>query len=315
MKITVFQPPIRNRSQILSELRKQLSENRQSIKQAIRERELYFRVSLVGACNLACPFCHNEGAPTKGIMDLTFAENAVKAAAEVGFERVLFTGGEPLLHAQIARFVENARLLVRDVGITTNGTFLEKHIEDLILAGLTRLHISLQVESLVEAGSAGVWGIPKWLSSMLEYAADEKFLLRLNMPIPGNMLDEASNFLEKIACYGCDLKVFSILPEGESKNISYPLNRLIKIIDRENSRRHHLGLKGQIFLRDYRPPKGVRCNTCADFIRCKEQSHSLRLGADHILRPCLATRAWDSILTEVNMRKQIEDAALLALDF
>jgi len=315
MELTILHNSPQARASVLSRLRGRISENFNCLEQAIKEKTLYFRVSLVGTCNLSCPFCHNEGAPVKGKMDLPFAVRAIEAAAEVGFERVQFTGGEPLLHPQIARFVDNAKHLVPDVGITTNGTFLDKHIEDLIQAGLTRLHISLQVESLVEAGSDGDWGIPKWLTRVLDYAGDEKFSLRLNMPVPANMLSQAKDFLAEIARCGCDLKVFSILPEGDTRDIPYPLNQLVEIVDRENWRRRQASLKGQVFLRDYRPPQGERCGTCTDFVRCKEQSHSLRLGADHILRPCLATRTWDTTLKETNMKEQIEEATILALDF
>lgn len=303
------------RSTVVTNLRNRLDQSGKTLAQAITESDLYFRVSLVGACNLSCPFCHNEGASLNGRMDLTFGIQAIKAATGVGFRRVQFTGGEPLLHPQVSYFVEQAKKFVADVGITTNGTFLQKNIQRLLEAEITRVHVSLQVESLVEAGQNGDWGIPAWLSPMLDLAATKRIFLRLNMPVPGDKLAQAKSFLESISQFGCDLKVFSILPEGKSLSSQYPLEDLMKIVDQENERRRRAGVEGEVFLRSYRPPQGVRCPTCPDFGRCKEQSHSLRLGADHVLRPCLATREWDSLLTLGNMTKQIEEASLLALDF
>ena len=303
------------RELILTEIRKKVAQKHQTLEEAIAARNLYFRVSLVGTCNLACPFCHNEGASRKGRLDVPFVTDAIQSASEIGFKRVQFTGGEPLLHWQVAKFVGRARSIMPDVGITTNGTFLKKRIHDLMNAGLTRLHISLQVEPLRKAGKNGVWGVPDWLEPMLSYAAEGRFFLRLNMPVPMNELERARNFLETMAPYGCDLKVFSILPEGESANEAYSIEKLEELVEVENKRRLQALQSGRIYLRGYLSPTGIRCQTCPDFSRCKEQCHSLRLGADHILRPCLATREWDSVLTKEDMRAQIEEAAWLALDY
>jgi hypothetical protein len=46
-----------------------------------------------------------------------------------------------------------------------------------------------------------------------------------------------------------------------------------------------------------------------------EQSHSLRLGADLVLRPCLATRHWDAPLRASAINESVTEAALLALDY
>lgn len=315
MNLIVLPASTHKRSRVVSELRDSLIRSGKTIAQAIADKDLYFRVSLVGGCNLSCAFCHNEGAPLQGRMEISFAIEAIAAAAQVGFTRVQFTGGEPLLHPQVSTFVRYAKEIVADVGVTTNGTFLQKNIESLLAAGLTRVHISLQVESLLDAGRNGAWGIPRWLSPMLDHAAAGRVTLRLNMPVPADALEQAKDFLKSISHYGCDLKVFSILPEGESQGCSYPLEQLGIIVDQENIRRSTANLEGRVFLRSYRPPVGFRCKTCGDFARCKEQSHSLRLGADRILRPCLATRAWDAQLRETDMMQQISEAALLALDF
>jgi len=312
--IAVLPVVAETRSSMQTKIKRRLDESGKTISEAIAERKLYFRISLVSHCNLACPFCHNEGAPLRGRLDLAFATEAIKAAAGVGFTRVQFTGGEPLLHPQVAEFVGSARSIVADVGITTNGTFLEKHLDSLVQNRLTRLHISLQVEPLEMAGKNGVWGVPEWLISALDLAAKRAFLLRLNLPVPSNSLPKAKGFLEELAPYGCDIKTFSILPEGATRNGLYPLEELIEIVEVENRRRSEAGQIGTVQLRGYRPPTGIRCRTCPDQSRCKEQSHSLRLGADRMLRPCLATRAWDSVL-EGSFEPQIRNATLLALDY
>jgi hypothetical protein len=133
----------------------------------------------------------------------------------------------------------------------------------------------------------------------------------LNLPVGADDIARAGAFLQRI---DCDIKVFSILPEGHLRSAPYPLTQLEDMVRRANAERMQRNCPGKVELRGYRPPTGIRCGSCADRDRCKEQSHSLRLGADLLLRPCLATRAWDQPLT-APFESTIRDAALLALDY
>ncbi|EFL19351.1 radical SAM protein [Streptomyces sp. C] len=302
------------REDVLGRIRNRLHEQNSTLPAAIRERELYFRLSVVGTCNLSCTFCHNEGAPTSGKLTVDTASAAIAAATRAGFTRVQLTGGEPLLRPDIPDFVRAAREHVDDVGVTTNGTFLPQRLEGLLDAGLSRMHVSLQTEPLEEAGSADQWGIPPWLMPTVDRAASGLFTLRLNLPVPADALDRTEAFLYTLTRKGVDIKVFSVLPEGEVREDSYPLAELEALVERVNSENagHHAG---EVLLRGFRPPSGIRCATCSDLARCKEQSHSLRLGADLVLRPCLATRQWDAPLDPDDMDTSLTEAALLALDY
>jgi GTP 3',8-cyclase len=304
-----------SREFILDEILKRLKNDQLTLADAVRQRDLYFRVSVIGGCNLSCPFCHNEGGPTRGTIDLKIAEEAIAAAAKVGFTRVQFTGGEPLLRLDIADFVRMANKYVDDVGITTNGTFLMRAVDSLIDSRITRIHVSLQTESLIEAGSKEQWGIPDWLLPTISRANEGAFILRLNLPVPADCLATTEAFLRLLAEHRCDVKVFSVLPEGTTGNQPYPLTELEEMVARVNTERMAAKITSEVFLRGFRPPDGVRCPTCRDRDRCKEQSHSLRLGADLMLRPCLATRDWDMQLRNTDVYGSIREAALLALDY
>lgn len=305
----------KDRRMLLRKIGQRMRARGKTLLEEIQDRSLYFRASLVGACNLHCPFCHNEGAPAVGRADLSFMEQALIAAFDVGFRRVQFTGGEPLLHPQVDKFVARARQIFDDVGITTNGTFIASRLAGLIEAQITRIHVSLQAEELEKWGNGGAWGVPEWLVGLLGLSAEGALKVRLNMPIPADKMDVGFRLLLELTRFGCDVKVFAILPEGDSALQEYPLNTLILAVKEENERRARLGKGGHILLRDFSLPKGIRCKTCVDYVRCKEQSRSLRLGSDRQLRPCLATRVWDSSLDVNDMYGQIYDAALLAVDY
>lgn len=298
----------------ISSIKKRLLEKKSTLAEEIAERKLYFRLSVIANCNLSCPFCHNEGAPTKGRIDLGFAEKSMATASSIGFTRIQFTGGEPLLRQDIGEFVRIGRQYSDDVGITTNGTFLPKHIDSLVKNGISRIHISLQAEALQSEGKDGAWAIPAWLAPILNYAGQGKFKLRLNMPVPADHLQEVENVLPDLV-KDCDVLVFSILPEGKSAQQLFPYDQFEEMVVRVNENSARIGLPGQVTIRGYKRPTGVRCSTCNDFDRCKEQSHSLRLGADKILRPCLATRQWDSVCRDEEIFNDMQEAAYLALDY
>jgi molybdenum cofactor biosynthesis enzyme MoaA len=307
----VSQPP---REAVLAEIRKRLEERGETLADAIAARDLYFRVSLVGACNLSCTFCHNEGAPKEGKIKLEDVDVAIDAAVKAGFTRVQFTGGEPLLRPDVAEFVRLARTYVDDVGVTTNGVYLPRRIDGLLEAGIARMHVSLQTESLIAAGDEQRWGIPPWLVPTVDLASSGAFRLRVNLPVPADTMAQAETFLHDVTEVGVDVKVFAVLPEGQVKEEEYPLDRLEGMVERINAARAGAE-RGSVLLRGYRPPEGVRCPTCSDRPRCMEQSHSLRLGADLTLRPCLATRQWDSSFAGASVEQNVREAALLALDY
>ncbi len=303
------------RTQFATQIRDSLQKDGVSLPELIKERELYFRISVTGACNLSCQFCHNEGGPQTGVMTPDIAEAAIVSAVSLGFTRVQFTGGEPLLRKDISEFVKRGKRYVQDVGVTTNGTFLLRELDKLVEAGISRIHVSLQTESLVEAGSEQCWGIPDWLLPTITRARSGEFDLRLNLPVPANAMAETENFLLLLEDYRCDIKVFSVLPEGGVSNLVYPLSDLESLVERVNHGRETRQINGKVFLRGFRPPAGIRCHTCDDRPRCREQSHSLRLGADLVLRPCLASRAWDVPLQLDREDDVLLESALLALDY
>lgn len=306
-----------NRESILSDIRGQLEAKGLTIAQAISQRELYFRISLTGNCDLGCDFCHNEGAPRKGNLDLAFCVKAMVEAFKIGFRRVQFTGGEPLLHPQVEQFVREGRNIFQDVGITTNGTHLLDKVEALACSGITAVHVSLQIETLREFGSGDNWKVPSWLEPVSKYSLQCGFDLRLNLPVPAMEMAHVRRFLEDISVFGCDVAVFSILPKdgGLSGSILYPIHELESMARIENDRRRRVGLPGVVHLKGYKPSDGIRCGACESISSCREVSRSLRLGADRVLRPCLASREWDVFVSGKNMEAEMEEATLLALDY
>ena len=92
-----------------------------------------------GGCNFRCPFCHNaslvlperlEGDPdgVETVLDFLRKRQGL-------LEGVAITGGEPLLHADMADFLRQIRALGFKVKLDTNGSFPDR-LDELIGEGL-----------------------------------------------------------------------------------------------------------------------------------------------------------------------------------
>ncbi len=109
----------------------------------------YLRVSVTDRCNLRCGYCM----PEDGIRLLTHQDilsydeitEVVKAAVNLGVDKVRITGGEPLVRKGITELVKMIAAIpgILDLGMTTNGIMLPKFAAELKASGLQRVNISL----------------------------------------------------------------------------------------------------------------------------------------------------------------------------
>lgn len=91
-----------------------------------------FFLELTGTCNERCVHCYAESGPrVTTALDRATCEAAVDAAAAIGFRRIQFTGGDPLLCPFLPELVERAaerKIAVREV--YTNGLLLRDALLD-----------------------------------------------------------------------------------------------------------------------------------------------------------------------------------------
>jgi len=109
----------------------------------------YLRISITDRCNLRCFYCM----PKDGIklIDrneiLSYSEiiRTAKIFADLGIKKIRITGGEPLVRAGAGLFIRDLLKTATDIdlAITTNGTYLDKYIDDLASAGLGGINVSL----------------------------------------------------------------------------------------------------------------------------------------------------------------------------
>ena len=109
----------------------------------------YLRISVTDRCNLRCSYCMPpEGVPQISHSEILSYEEiraVVRAAVELGINRIRLTGGEPLVRAELPKLVRMLSQIegITELSLTTNGTFLKKYALKLKQAGLARVNVSL----------------------------------------------------------------------------------------------------------------------------------------------------------------------------
>jgi len=108
----------------------------------------YVRIAVTSACNLRCTYClrdESEAPQKTQQLSVDDASRLMTLLGKMGVKKIRFTGGEPLLHPDIAELVSIAKTTpgIETVKITTNGVLLDRHLNALIDAGLDGVNLSL----------------------------------------------------------------------------------------------------------------------------------------------------------------------------
>lgn len=108
----------------------------------------YIRLSITDRCDFRCVYCMAENMtflPRDEVLSLEECARLVKIFVSLGVTKVRITGGEPLVRKNaLWLFDEIGRLEdLKELVLTTNGSQLEKHAQDLKKAGVKRINISL----------------------------------------------------------------------------------------------------------------------------------------------------------------------------
>jgi cyclic pyranopterin phosphate synthase len=110
----------------------------------------YLRLSVIDRCDLRCAYCMPERMtflPKAEVLTLEELHQLALGFIARGVTKLRLTGGEPLVRRDM---IELVRALGRKLGdgldeltMTTNGTQLAEHAEDLYAAGVRRINVSL----------------------------------------------------------------------------------------------------------------------------------------------------------------------------
>lgn len=245
------------------------------------------RIALTARCNLRCIYCHHEGEvdPDREI-SADMAVSVARAGADLGVRSLKFTGGEPLLRADLADLISRIPGEL-DVSLTTNGIFLADQAAALSDAGLDRVNVSLdslRPESY-RAITGGREGDLERVLGGIEAASQEGLLpIKLNVVVLKNNESEIPELIDFCGKNGLILQLIELLDvqglgvSGDIEGIERRLQATASMVrTREMHRRKKYYLDGTE-VEVVRPMDNTEF--CANCTR-------LRVTSDGKIKPCL----------------------------
>jgi len=180
------------------------------------------RISLTDRCNFDCVYCHNEGlGDTRGPMepadDEITADEVVRfleVAAEFGVDAVKFTGGEPMLRADLEEIIRRTPASM-EVSLTTNGTFLRGRAEELKAAGLERVNVSQDALDSEQFAAVTKSGAYEQVLDGVEAALEAGLApVKLNMVVFEHTAGYVEGMVDHVAANdGLQLQLIEYMPE------------------------------------------------------------------------------------------------------
>jgi len=180
----------------------------------------YLRISVTDRCNLRCIYCMPpEGVPQmphSEILSYEEIRTVVRAAAELGINKVRLTGGEPLVRAELPKLVRMLSQIegIEELSLTTNGVFLKKYALKLKQAGLSRVNVSLDTLKADKFRYITRVGELKTVLEGIEAAKEAGFkLVKINTVIMrGINDDEILDFAKMTYKEGCHVRFIEFMP-------------------------------------------------------------------------------------------------------
>jgi cyclic pyranopterin phosphate synthase len=123
----------------------------------------YLRISLTDHCNLRCVYCMPEEMTFRPPAEMMQDDEVLlltRLFADLGFDKIRLTGGEPTVRARIVEIVRGIVTTpgVRSVSMTTNGVLLSKLSKPLAAAGLERVNVSIDTLNPAKFKRLTRWG-------------------------------------------------------------------------------------------------------------------------------------------------------------
>ncbi|MBC2644679.1 MULTISPECIES: GTP 3',8-cyclase MoaA [unclassified Rhodococcus (in: high G+C Gram-positive bacteria)] len=200
------------------------------------------RVSITEKCSLRCTYCMpEEGLPAIPAGQLLTTGEIVRlvdlAVQHLGVREVRFTGGEPLMRADLERIIAGCAKEVPDIplAMTTNAVGLEHRARRLADAGLTRINVSLDtVDRGHFASLTRRDRLPSVLAGIRAAVAAGLAPVKINAVLMPATLSGAADLLQWCLDEGVELRFIEQMPLDAdhewSRETMVPADRLLSAL-------------------------------------------------------------------------------------
>lgn len=181
------------------------------------------RLSLTDKCNLRCHYCMPVDATfmdeKKYLSSSEYAE-IVKELTDYGLEELRLTGGEPLMRKDFNEIISSfSSIPLKKIGLTTNGIYLDRHLDELKKYRVHHLNVSL--DSLDEKNFRKITfgNHLKRILSNIETARQMGFNIKINAVAMRGINDhEIFDFIDYSARTGIEVRFLEVMKIGYACN-------------------------------------------------------------------------------------------------
>ncbi|HZK10698.1 MAG TPA: GTP 3',8-cyclase MoaA [Clostridia bacterium] len=282
----------------------------------------YLRLSLTDFCNFRCAYCMpKEGVEAKKRQEILTLEEIYAIArhfVQMGVSKLRLTGGEPMLRPGHLGLIFSLSQLesLKDLAMTTNGSFLSSQAQKLKEAGLKRVNISLdslKADVFKEITHSDLGPVLEGIDAALECGLKVKINTVL---LKGINEGEIEDFARLTLDRPLDVRFIELMPLGERADFSKKhFLSCDRVLDKLELVKETEQIKGSAATL-YRYKNGLgkiglisplSCNFCGECNR-------LRLSCEGKLRPCLHSDYYVDLLAPLRRGEDLTPYILEALE-
>jgi len=184
----------------------------------------YLRVSVTDRCDLRCFYCMSEDMtflPKADLLTLEELDRLCSAFIAKGVKKLRLTGGEPLVRRNVMTLVRSlSRHLTSgalgELTLTTNGTQLAKHAQELADCGVRRINVSLDTLDPKKFREITRWGEIDKVLEGIEAARAAGLAVKINAVALKNLNeDELPDLMRWTHGKNMGLTLIEVMPMGE----------------------------------------------------------------------------------------------------
>lgn len=176
-------------------------------------------------CNLYCQHCYRESSANEDISkELSTQEGMrlIDSIKQAGFRLLIFSGGEPLLRADIYQLISYAKTKGLIPAMGTNGTLLTKNVcKELLSSGLAGIAISVDsLDKNYHDKFRGKVGAYQATQLGIDNSLEAGLRVQINLTLTENNQEQFEKMVDHYEKLGVNaIHPFFLVPTGRAKSI------------------------------------------------------------------------------------------------
>jgi cyclic pyranopterin phosphate synthase len=184
----------------------------------------YMRLSVTDRCNFRCVYCMAEKMkflPHTEVLRLEELDRLCSIFVDLGVKKIRLTGGEPLVRRGVMNLVQSLsrRLRARELDeltLTTNGSQLARHADELAACGVKRVNVSLDTLDPAQFAAISRHGALPDVLAGIEAADRAGLKVKINAVAQKGVTEECAVPLVRWAHgRGYDVTFIEVMPLGD----------------------------------------------------------------------------------------------------